>query len=73
MIETSSTLPYALARRLYESSGYRCDAVIHDFYAPGDDLLIYTKTLGRAGSEEAVSTCCGVPARAFQLPVSVSS
>lgn len=46
MIETSSTAPYVLARRLYESSGYRCDAVVRDFYAPGDDLLIYAKTLG---------------------------
>lgn len=60
LIETSSTPPYALARRLYESSGYRCDAVVHDFYAPGDDLLIYTKTLGQGGIRETVPVC-GVP------------
>lgn len=45
LIETSDTLPYVQARRLYESGGYRCEALVRDFYAPGDDLLIYTKEL----------------------------
>jgi GNAT superfamily N-acetyltransferase len=44
LIETSATPPYQAARRLYESCGYRYQAVIHDFYAPGDDLLVYGKT-----------------------------
>lgn len=44
LIETSATPPYQAARRLYESAGYRYEAVIHDFYAPGDDLLVYVKT-----------------------------
>jgi ribosomal protein S18 acetylase RimI-like enzyme len=72
LIETSSTPPYAPARRLYESSGYRCDAVVHDFYAPRDDLLIYAKTLRQAGSEETVRTCWVMPATAIELPVSLS-
>jgi D-alanine-D-alanine ligase len=46
LIETSDTPAYTLARRLYESSGYRREAVIHDFYAPGDSLLIFAKELG---------------------------
>mgnify|MGYP001103856962 CR=1 FL=1 len=46
VIETSGTLAYAAARRLYETSGFRCEAVIHDFYAPGDDLIIFGKKVG---------------------------
>ncbi len=45
MIETSDTPAYAPARRLYETSGYRCEAVIPNFYAQGDDLLIFSKNL----------------------------
>jgi ribosomal protein S18 acetylase RimI-like enzyme len=48
LVETSSTSAYASARRLYETSGYRCEAIIHDFYAPGDNLLIFSKNLGQA-------------------------
>jgi ribosomal protein S18 acetylase RimI-like enzyme len=46
LIETSDTSAYASARRLYETSGYCLEAVVHDFYAPGDNLLIFTKNLG---------------------------
>lgn len=48
LIETSGTPPYQAARRFYESCGYRYQAVIHDFYAPGDDLLMYGKTFAPA-------------------------
>ena len=48
LIETSGTTPYARARRLYETSGYRHEAVIHDFYAPGDDLHVYAKEMAVA-------------------------
>lgn len=54
LIETSGLPAYALARRLYETSGYCCEAVIHDFYAPGDDLFIYAKSL--VGSRTEVSS-----------------
>jgi ribosomal protein S18 acetylase RimI-like enzyme len=47
LIQTSATPTYAPARRLYEASGYRCEATIRDFYAPGDDLLIFSKPLRR--------------------------
>ncbi len=46
LVETSGTSAYAPARRLYESCGYRYEAVIHDFYAPGDDLIVFGKLLG---------------------------
>jgi ribosomal protein S18 acetylase RimI-like enzyme len=45
LVETSSSRAYAPARALYASSGYALEASVHDFYAPGDDLLIYAKPL----------------------------
>lgn len=33
---------YASTRAFYESVGYQKEAVIRDFYKPGDDLAIYT-------------------------------
>ena len=50
LIETSGTATYTLARRLYETSGYCREAVVHDFYALGDDLVIYAKALGENGA-----------------------
>jgi ribosomal protein S18 acetylase RimI-like enzyme len=45
LIETSSTPAYAAARRLYENAGCTREALIHDFYALGDDLVLYSKHL----------------------------
>lgn len=47
VVETSGTPAYAPARRLYESCGYRYEAVVHDFYAPGDDLIVFGKPIGQ--------------------------
>jgi D-alanine-D-alanine ligase len=52
VVETSSTPAYSAARRVYESCGYRLEAEVHDFYGPGDSLVIYTKDL--LPSREAV-------------------
>jgi ribosomal protein S18 acetylase RimI-like enzyme len=49
VVETSSTPDYAAARHLYESGGYSREAVVHDFYGPGDDLVLYTKPLATGG------------------------
>jgi ribosomal protein S18 acetylase RimI-like enzyme len=54
LAETSSTPAYALARRFYESHGFRCESVVHDFYSPSDDLLIYVRRL-----DGAMVLCCG--------------
>jgi ribosomal protein S18 acetylase RimI-like enzyme len=45
LIETSDTPAYAPARRLYANGGYQREAVVRDFYAPGDNLLIFSKHL----------------------------
>lgn len=44
-VETSSSPGYAQTRRFYEKHSYQCAGVIPDFYAPGDDLVIYYKRL----------------------------
>jgi ribosomal protein S18 acetylase RimI-like enzyme len=45
VVETSGTEGYAPARAFYLSRGYHRQATIPDFYAPGDDLVIYVKRL----------------------------
>lgn len=44
-IDTSGQSKYAPTRAFYERSGFRCAARLVDFYAPGDDRLIYEKNL----------------------------
>jgi ribosomal protein S18 acetylase RimI-like enzyme len=53
LVETSGTSAYAAARHLYERGGYRREAIVHNFYAPGDDLLIYVKELQADAGEQA--------------------
>ncbi len=43
--DTSQRLQYASTRAFYESIGYRVDAVLEEFYAPGDSKVIYSKRL----------------------------
>lgn len=43
ILETSSTPPYQPARDFYLRSGFTLEATIHDFYAPDDHLVIFTK------------------------------
>jgi ribosomal protein S18 acetylase RimI-like enzyme len=45
VVETSSRNDYAPTRRFYESRGYSQSARLSDFYAPGDDRVVYTKRL----------------------------
>ena len=46
VIETSSRAEYAPTRRFYLARGYTEAARVGEFYAPGDDRVIYTKRLG---------------------------
>ena len=44
-VDTSGRADYAPARAFYEGCGYRREAALADFYAPGDAKVIYCKTL----------------------------
>ena len=44
-IETSNRGHYVSTRAFYERSGYALEAVLKDFYAPGDDKAIYVKAV----------------------------
>lgn len=39
--ETSGTAHYAATRAFYDRSGFTAEAVLKDFYRPGDDKVIY--------------------------------
>jgi ribosomal protein S18 acetylase RimI-like enzyme len=45
VVETSSQAKYEPTRRFYERNGYHEEARIRRYYAPDDDLVIYTKLL----------------------------
>jgi ribosomal protein S18 acetylase RimI-like enzyme len=45
VVETSSRPDYEPTRRFYQALGYQQAACVRQFYAPGDDLIIYTKPL----------------------------
>ena len=44
-VDTSGRADYTPTRRFYLARGYREVAVVPDFYAPGDDQVIFTKAL----------------------------
>lgn len=44
-VETSSRPQYEPTRQFYLRCGYRIDAVLEDFYAPGDGKVILVKAL----------------------------
>jgi ribosomal protein S18 acetylase RimI-like enzyme len=44
-IDTSGKDQYASTRAFYERNGFHCDARLKNFYAPGDDRVIYAKLL----------------------------
>lgn len=47
LIETSSLPHYELTRRFYLKHGYEQHAVLRDFYADGDDMVVFRKYFGR--------------------------
>jgi GNAT superfamily N-acetyltransferase len=46
VVETAGRADYAPTRAFYQARGYHAAAVIPDFYAPGDDQVVYVKKLG---------------------------
>ena len=47
-VETSGRPDYEPTRRFYLGNGYAPEAVFKDFYAPGDDKVVYGKTLRKS-------------------------
>lgn len=45
IVETSSTDQFVAARRFYERRGFDREAVIREYYGPGDDKVTYWKDL----------------------------
>jgi ribosomal protein S18 acetylase RimI-like enzyme len=45
VVETSGRADYQPTRAFYQSRGYRIGAIIPEFYAPGDDQVVYVKRL----------------------------
>jgi ribosomal protein S18 acetylase RimI-like enzyme len=45
VVETAGRPDYQATRRFYEARGYRATATIPDFYAPGDDQVVYVKSV----------------------------
>ena len=45
IVETSGLPKYAPTRAFYLATGYTLEATLKDFYADGDDLVIFTKRL----------------------------
>jgi GNAT superfamily N-acetyltransferase len=43
VVETAGRADYAPTRRFYEARGYRAAATIPDFYAPGEDQVVFVK------------------------------
>jgi GNAT superfamily N-acetyltransferase len=46
LIETGSPPQYDKTRRFYAKQGYEQEAVLRDFYADGDDMVVFRKKLG---------------------------
>jgi ribosomal protein S18 acetylase RimI-like enzyme len=52
LVETSSTPQYSAARRFYSQHGFKRLARVRDFYAAGDDMIMYGKrSLGPEGED----------------------
>lgn len=47
MVETSSLDDFEATRRFYTNRGFTQEAVIRDYWAPGDDKVIFCKVLSR--------------------------
>ena len=55
VVETSGRDVYAPTRAFYTARGYTPAARVRDFYAPGDDRIVFTKRLSPAAQTYPVS------------------
>ncbi len=49
VVETAGRPDYRATRAFYQARGYSVAATIPDFYAPGDDQVVYVKSLSTRG------------------------
>jgi ribosomal protein S18 acetylase RimI-like enzyme len=52
ILETSGRPGYARARRFYRAAGFVEVGRVPDFYRPGDDCVVYCKSLGAKGATQ---------------------
>jgi len=45
LVETSGVPDFALTRAFYDKAGYGVEARVRDYYAAGDDMVLYRKAL----------------------------
>ncbi len=45
LVETSGVPDFALTRAFYDKAGYTAEARVRDYYAVGDDMVLYRKNL----------------------------
>ncbi|MGH7511675.1 MAG: GNAT family N-acetyltransferase [Gemmatimonadales bacterium] len=53
VVETAGRAEYAGTRAFYEARGYRAVSRVPDFYAPGDDQVVYVKFLELKAEDES--------------------
>lgn len=51
LIETSSMPHYNRTRDFYKKHGYETEAILRDYYAPGDDMVVFRKNLQTMNDE----------------------
>jgi GNAT superfamily N-acetyltransferase len=56
VVETAGRPDYAPTRGFYQARGYRAVSRIPDFYAPGDDQVVYVKRVGGPDSGGSTSS-----------------
>jgi GNAT superfamily N-acetyltransferase len=49
VVETAGRPDYSATRAFYEARGYRATATIPEFYGPGDDQVVYVKSVAGLG------------------------
>ncbi|MGH7286410.1 MAG: hypothetical protein ACREI8_00100, partial [Myxococcota bacterium] len=58
-VETSGRRDYEPTRAFYERAGYVAEARLADFYAPGDDKIVYVKALATRPAPAAARSPSG--------------
>jgi GNAT superfamily N-acetyltransferase len=56
LIETSSLPHYNATRRFYLRNGYEQECALRDFYADGDDMVVYSKRLLPGGGPALIGS-----------------